>query len=340
MEGTQLHRAAREATGDEVGKTVTDYRQLHDESRGGDAKVRKEKYAELAKAYYDLATDFYEYGWGQSFHFAPRHKKESYETSLARYEMYLAHRLGLRPGMKVLDVGSGVGGPARTIARFSGAEVIGLNYNDYQIKRAKKHDVEQGLDRRISYVQCDFMKVPLESNAYDAAYQLEATCHAADLRGCYAEIGRLLKPGACFAGYEWCFTDRYDPGSKEHQEIKKGIEEGAGLPDVVTQAQVLAALRGAGYEVIDSFDAATTSDPDLPWYSPLMADYRTLNGFRRTPLGREVTHQLVRTLETLKLAPKGSSQVTTVLNLCADALVAGGKTGIFTPMFFYLARKR
>ena len=45
---------------------------------GGDDKLgeRKEKHTDLANMYYDLVTDFYEYGWGGSFHFAPRHKYE------------------------------------------------------------------------------------------------------------------------------------------------------------------------------------------------------------------------------------------------------------------------
>lgn len=41
----------------------------------------------------DLATLFYEWGWGQSFHFANRHKDESFAQSIKRHEYYLASRL-------------------------------------------------------------------------------------------------------------------------------------------------------------------------------------------------------------------------------------------------------
>jgi hypothetical protein len=47
-------------------------------------------------------TDFYEYGWGQSFHFCRFHKGESFDKAIARHEHYLAAKLGLRPGMEVL----------------------------------------------------------------------------------------------------------------------------------------------------------------------------------------------------------------------------------------------
>ena len=44
--------------------------------------------------FYNLITDIYEYAWGESFHFAPRHKNESFEASIARHEHYLAQKLG------------------------------------------------------------------------------------------------------------------------------------------------------------------------------------------------------------------------------------------------------
>ena len=55
--------------------------------------------------------------------------------------------------------------------------------------------------------------------------------------------------------------------------------------------------------------------------------------------GRTATNLAVRALETARIAPRGSAAVSTFLNRAADALVRGGRTGIFTPMFYFLARK-
>ena len=55
--------------------------------------------------YYDLATDFYEYGWGTSFHFATQGADEGFEASIARHEHYLALKMKLDRGMRVLDIG-------------------------------------------------------------------------------------------------------------------------------------------------------------------------------------------------------------------------------------------
>ena len=83
--------------------------------------------------YYDLATSFYEYGWGESFHFAHRYRWETLRESIIRHEHFLASKLNVKKGDKVLDVGCGIGGPLREIAAFTGADVTGLNNNAFQI---------------------------------------------------------------------------------------------------------------------------------------------------------------------------------------------------------------
>ena len=49
----------------------------------------KDDYARMVKGFYDLITDFYEYGWGQSFHFAPGKEGASFEESLAGHQDFL-----------------------------------------------------------------------------------------------------------------------------------------------------------------------------------------------------------------------------------------------------------
>jgi SAM-dependent methyltransferase len=59
--------------------------------------------------------------------------------------------------MTVLDVGCGVGKPARQIATFTGCKVVGLNNNEYQVERATAHAVREKLDGRVGFVGGDFM---------------------------------------------------------------------------------------------------------------------------------------------------------------------------------------
>lgn len=65
--------------------------------------------------------------------------------------------MGLREGMKVLDVGCGVGGPAREIVKFAGVDVTGLNNNDYQIERATRYAAKEGLSDSLRFTKGDFM---------------------------------------------------------------------------------------------------------------------------------------------------------------------------------------
>ncbi len=318
----------------EVQSTVDEYTSFH----AADVNTRKSNYMAMVNDYYNLVTDFYEYGWGQSFHFAPRHKGETFEASIARHEFYLASQLGLKRGMKALDVGCGIGGPMRAIARFSGASVVGVNNNEYQIKRGTKQNVDAGLSDRCSFIKADFMNLPMPDATFDAVYAIEATCHAPDKVRLFKELFRVMKPGAEFAGYEWCLTDRFNPKDMEHQAIKKGIEEGDALPDIWYTHDVVNALGTAGFEIVQSRDVAPESDATTPWYHALGNDY-TLSGFKRTPEGRYFTRYLVKALEAVRIAPKGSSAVQAFLETAATALVKGGQQGIFTPMFFFHVRK-
>ena len=110
-----------------------------------------------------------------------------------------------RSNAQVLDLGCGIGGPAREICRFSGAEVTGVNNNAHQIKRAQQITSRGGahVARRCTFVQADFMKLPFDDNSQDGAYAVEATCHAPDPAACYKEILRCIKPGGYFVCYEW-----------------------------------------------------------------------------------------------------------------------------------------
>jgi len=294
----------------------------------------------MVNFYYDLATDFYEYGWGESFHFGPRFIGEGFQESLRRAEYYLASRMELKEKMKVLDLGCGVGGPMRGIARFSGAKVTGVNNNDYQIKVGRKHNKTQSLESICEFVKADFMKLPFADNSYDAAYAIEATCHAPDRVACFAEILRVLKPGGYFSAYEWVMTKKYDPDNKQHRAVKEGIELGNGLPTLAIEHEIPVALKQAGFEVIEHFDrnAMMLDSNQIPWYQPLAGQY-TLEGFRRTKPGRSFTTALVWVLETLRIAPKGTFKVQEILSATADDLVKSGELGVFTPTYYFLARK-
>ena len=326
-------RSLADLTPDEVIQVVNHYAGLHD----AELEDRQEDYQALVNHYYDLVTDFYEFGWGQSFHFAPRHRSESFKESLLRHEHFLSDQLSLKPGMQVLDVGCGIGGPMRALAHYSGANFVGINNNAYQIERAKVHTEDvQSLCR---FIRGDYMQIPESDNCYDAAFAIESMPHAPDKTAAFREVFRVLRPGTCFTGYEWGLTDDFDPENAEHLRIKKDIEKGDGLPDIAATTEICDALRMAGFELLEARDLASESHPETPWYRALQGRDLSIASLPRTPIGRALTNLTLRVGEKLRMFPEGTTMVSTLLNRGADALVEGGESGIFTPMFFFLARK-
>jgi len=312
---------------------------LEKESKTEGEEERKKNYDKLVVSFYDLVTAFYEYGWGECFHFGARFKGEAFEASLARHEMYLAHRMELRPGQVCLDLGCGVGGPGRCIARFSQSKVVGVTISPYQIKRATLLTEKANLQHLCTFVEADFLDLPMEDNSLDAAFQIEASVHAPDRVPLYKEAFRVLKPGSYFGGYEWLMTEKYDRNNPTHVRIKQGIERGNSIPSLLEHPkECLSALKEVGFELVDHKDLALECHAETPWYLPLSAAW-SLTGFKHTRVGRYTTNRFLYLLETLKLAPQGSVKTSEMLNQAAENLVAGGRLGIFTPMYFVLARK-
>lgn len=308
-------------------------------------EARKAEYATLTRHYYNLGTDLYEYGWGQSFHFCRFAYGEPFYQAIARHEHYLAAKIGIKDGDKVLDVGCGVGGPAREIAKFTGAHITGLNNNDYQIERATRYAKKEGMANQLTFVKGDFMQMSFPEASFDAVYAIEATVHAPSLEGVYSQIYRVLKPGGVFGVYEWLMTDNYDNDNPHHREIRLGIEEGDGISNMVKISEGLAAIKAAGFELELHEDLAKRPDA-TPWYYPLAGDFSMMGSIwdfptiaRMTKVGRGLTHRFVGLLEMVGIAPGGTQKTANSLAKAADCLVAGAKEDLFTPMYLMIARK-
>lgn len=139
---------------------------------------RSEKVAQLVDKFYSLVTDLYEWGWGQSFHFSPLLPGKDWPACESAHEGRIAALIGLEPGKTALDVGCGVGGPMRTIAATSGGNVTGITINEYQVQRATYHNERLGLAAQCKPVRGNFLDMPFPDGTFDAAYAIEATCHA------------------------------------------------------------------------------------------------------------------------------------------------------------------
>ncbi len=342
----QLRKLSKELKaayrGADVSSRVKDFDGWTDRAHVDGAGSTGYDHAQTVKEYYDLCSEFMVFGWGESLHFAPLSPRESLEDSKVRHQRLMIAKLELRKGMTVIDVGCGIGGPMRRVVREADVRVVGINSSEVQLEKARSLNAEAGLDHMVDYLACSFMDMSaIEDDTFDRGYAIESTCHAPDKAGAFAEIYRVLKPGALFWGQEMCMTDRFDSGDGQHRALKKDLMHGIALKDIATMGEVDRALEAAGFQVIEAKDRAVDENsPITPWYQPMEARSDTLgNALRRTPLGRKALLGTFRISEALGMFPKGSSDVIQLMDRTAKAYVAGGRTGLFTPLYCFLARK-
>jgi sterol 24-C-methyltransferase len=299
-------------------------------------------HTQTVKEYYDLCNEFMVFGWGESLHFAPLSPHESVEDSKIRHQRLMIAKLELHEGMTVVDIGCGVGGPMCRVAREAGVRVVGVNNNEIQLDKAKLLNAEAGIDHMVDYLACSFMDMStVADDTFDRGYAIESTCHAPRKADAFAEIYRVLKPGALFWGQEMCVTDKFDPDDNRHRAIKQELMHGIALKDIATMGEVNQALETAGFQVIEGVDAAVEENGSTtPWYQPMENRHGTLGSpLYITRLGQKVFNEASKLAEILGIFPKGSTEVLRLMDRTANAYIAGGKTGIFTPLYCFLARK-
>jgi SAM-dependent methyltransferase len=163
----------------------------------------------------------------------------------------LADTLAIGAGDHILDIGCGIGGPARYFAKRFGCRVSGVDITAPFVEAANKLTALLQMQDQVDVRLGDGQHLPYDTGAFDGGYAQHVTMNVADRSRFFAEAYRVLRPGAFFALSEHGLGRNGSP----HYPLPWS-EDGSGAY-LVTPAQTVAFLEQAGFVDVKVEDTGT-----------------------------------------------------------------------------------
>ncbi len=205
---------------------------------------------EIARAYYDSpdADAFYAAIWGgEDIHIGVYDEPDlSIREASRRTVLHMAEKLsGLNSGARVLDIGAGYGGAARTLAGLADVRVTCVNLSSVENERNRALTAEQGLSERVRIVEASFDDIPEPDASFDIVWSQDAILHAPDRARVLSEVARVLKSGG-----EFIFTDPMQADDLDDTNALRSIYERIHLADLASFKFYRSELARLGLEEI------------------------------------------------------------------------------------------
>lgn len=164
----------------------------------------------------------------------------------------LARFAGLTAGMAVLDVGCGIGGPARTLACEFGCTVTGVDLTPEFVRAAQMLTARLGLAAHCRFLTGSATALPCADARFDAVWSQNMMMNVADKARFFAEVARVLRPGGRFA-FEAVLA-----GNGEPVHLPAFWASTAAMNHLVTRSELEALLAAAGLEAVALEDTTAT----------------------------------------------------------------------------------
>ena len=157
----------------------------------------------------------------------------------------LGEKMNLNARSHVLDIGSGLGGPARTLAETYGCRVTGIDLTQAFCDAATAMSDWVRLGDLVSFKQADATDLPFENRVFDAAMTIHVAMNIAAKDKMYMEARRVLKPGGVFAVY--------DVLQGEGGEVLYPVPwaRDPSISHLATPAEMKTLLSGGGFKLLD-----------------------------------------------------------------------------------------
>ncbi len=164
----------------------------------------------------------------------------------------LAEKAQMKSGDCVLDVCSGLCGPARWYASELGVDVTGVDISPNRVDGANELNTLVGLQGQVHPVLGSAMDLPFEGERFDAAVSQESFLHIPDKSKALAEVFRVLRPGKRFAFTDWVMHTPLPEDEMEQYRQRFACQSLLSIPEYEAQ------LKQAGFEVISSEDVTAS----------------------------------------------------------------------------------
>jgi ubiquinone/menaquinone biosynthesis C-methylase UbiE len=172
----------------------------------------------------------------------------------------LGEHLGLSPEQKVLDIGSGLGGPSRQFAIAYGCHVTGIDLTEEYCAVATTLAARLGLSDRVHYQQASALAMPFANGTFDVAVTQHVAMNIADKAALYREVARVLKPRGKFGIYDLLQGE----GGPVHFPVPWARDPSTSF--LATAKEMRASLAAAGFDVVLWND---TSEAGKEWFKAL-----------------------------------------------------------------------
>ena len=160
----------------------------------------------------------------------------------------IAAQLALRPGERILDIGSGIGGPARWFAAKFAVQVTGVDLTPEFCAAAEVLNAATGLTGHVTILQGSALALPVPDGAFDAAYSQNVIMNIADKQLFYREAFRALRPGGRLALSNLCAG----PAGEPYFPVPWATTRETSF--LATPESMRADLTAAGFEIADFRD--------------------------------------------------------------------------------------
>ncbi len=155
----------------------------------------------------------------------------------------LARLAGIAADMTVLDVGSGVGGPARYLAQTYGCRVTGVDLSEPFVEAARYLTGRTGQSEHVSFETASALQLPFDDGRFDVALLQHVAMNIVDRARLYREIRRVLKPDGRFATF-----DVVSMGGEPHYPVPWARTPATSF--LLTAAATREAIEPAGFRAL------------------------------------------------------------------------------------------